>query len=287
MSTTATEPRTVPGAPAPRRIPAADRHPVTFASVVRSEWIKFRTVRSSIITVLASLVVVVGFALLGAFTFDAAPAQGPGPGGPGFSDPVAIALGGVTLAQLIIGVLGALVVTNEYGNGMVRATMSAVPRRTPVLLAKVVVVGGVTLVVSLVAAFAAFFASQAVLSGNGDPTLGLGDDDVLRTVVGAAVYLTGVSVIGTILGTLLRSTAAAIATLFGLVFLFPTLIGLVLPDSWNDAITGYLPSNAGNSFMTLDPSGTSLSPWAGLAVFAAWIVVGLACAAVRLRRRDV
>ncbi|TQS43073.1 ABC transporter permease subunit [Cryptosporangium phraense] len=250
---------------------------VTFRGTVASEWIKLRSLRSTTITLVALLAAVIGFGLIAA----ASVGSGTGPGR-GASDPVGLSLAGVTLGQLIIGVLGVLVISGEYSTGMIRATFSAVPRRLPVLWAKTLVFGLVALAVSLVAAFGAFFGAQVVL---GSDAASIGDEHVLRAVLGAAVYLAGVGLLGLALGALLRHTAGAIGALVGIVLIAPGLVSL-LPDSWSDAVAAYLPSNAGNSIMALTTTSDQLSAGTGLAVFVAWIAVALAAAAVLLRRRD-
>lgn len=259
---------------------------VTTWRVIHAEWIKLRSLRSTPITLAVALLAIIGFGILASAVSSgdvSEPAGGPDGGqGSGASDPVSLSLSGVSLGALVIGVLGVLVISGEYSTGMIRSTLAAVPTRLPVLWAKAIVFGAVAFLVSLVAVLVAFFGGQAFL---GNDAAALTDDGVFRTVVGAAVYLAGVGLLGLALGALLRHTAGAIATLVGILILLSTLVGL-LPDSWNDAISKYLPANAGSSLMTLHTSTTSLSPGAGFVVFAAWIIVGLGAAAILLRRRD-
>jgi len=151
-----------------------------------------------------------------------------------------------------------------------------------VLWAKTIVFGGVTLASMLVTVFAAFVGGQAILGADG---VGLSDTGVLRAVIGGAVYLTGVGLLGLAIGALLRNTGAAIAALFGGMLVVPGLFPL-LPTSWNSTVGPYLPSHAGESFMTVAPDAGMLSPWAGLAVFVGYVVVALGAAAIMLKRRD-
>ena len=174
-SETLTEPTTAPVA-----APPVLR--VTTARVIRSEWIKLRSLRSTAITLVAALAVVIGLGVLA--TTVVAGGGTAGPPGSQAVDPTDLSLSGVTLGQLIIGVLGVLVVTGEYSTGMIRSTFSAVPSRLPVLWAKIVVFGSVVLAISLVGSVVAFVGSQAVL---GADSVTFGDDGVLRSVVGAAV----------------------------------------------------------------------------------------------------
>jgi len=202
------------------------------------------------------------------------------------ANPAGATLQGVLLAQLIIGVLGVTVITSEYSSGMIRSTLAAVPSRLPVLLAKAAVVACVTFPVMLVTALTAFFAGQ-LLIGSGDlATASISDPGVLGAIVGTAGYLTGVALMGLAVGTLLRSTAAAISTLFAVVFLLPGLGMLLLPESIRDSVLKFLPSSAGESFMSVLAVPGQLGAGAGTAVFVAWVAVPLVAAAVVLRRRN-
>jgi len=261
-------------------LPALSAPRVTTARVIRSEWIKLRSLRSTPITLVAALAVVIGLGVAAAAVVSSGGRAGP-PGAQAV-DPTDLSLSGVTLGQLIIGVLGVLVVTGEYTTGMIRATFSAVPTRLPVLWAKIVVFGGVVLAISLVSSLAAFLGGQAVLGTDG---VTLGDSGVLRAVLGAAIYLTGIGLLGLALGAILRRTAGAIGALVGLILILPTMVGL-LPDSWSGPLAKVLPSNAGGVFMAVDPGSALLAPWAGLAVFVTWFAGALVIAAVLLRRRD-
>ena len=192
------------------------------------------------------------------------------------------------LSQLAIGVLGVLVITAEYSSGMIRTTFTAVPQRPTVLAVKAAVFGLVTFIVSAATTLATFFGSQAILSrGNLNLGVSITDPHALRIVLGAALYLTLCGLIGVALGALLRSTAAAITTISGLLFMLPILASF-LPTSWHrDAIARWLPSNAGFQILEKTTQHPQFSPWVGLAVFAAWVAVAFAGALVLLRRRDV
>lgn len=256
---------------------------VTQARVLASEWVKFRSLRSSYVALAATMVALIGFGIMiSAVTANrwtrmhvAEQAR---------FDPTVTSLRGLYLAQLIVGVLGVLVVSGEYGTGMIRASLSAAPRRLPVLWAKLAVFAVVTFVVTTIGAFAAFFAGQAMLSAQHIQTT-LGAPGVLRAVLGTSLYLTVIGMLGVALGWLLRHTAGAIATLFGLVLILPVLVS-ALPDSWSSTIEPYLPSTAGQALTTVRADPASLAPWTGFAVFCAYLVVAVVAAAVLLRRRD-
>ncbi|MFJ3673508.1 ABC transporter permease [Streptomyces sp. NPDC090106] len=261
---------------------------VTNRRVLRSEWAKFWSLRSSWITLVASVLILLVFGSIAAFTYSP---DGTGLGGPpgpetgATSDAISLALTGASFASLIVGVLGVLMSAGEYGTGMVRSTYAAVPRRLPVLWSKAIVIGPLVTVVTTVGALAAFAIGSVGLDGQ-QIALSLGDDGVLRSLVGAGIYFGMVSMLGVALGSLIRSTAGGIASLVGILLILPGLASL-LPDSLYDSTSPYFPSNAGSAIYSLHQGADSLSPSAGLAVFAAWVAVGLIAAAIRLKKSDV
>lgn len=257
---------------------------VTPARVVLSEWTKLRTLRSTVFGLLAAVAFLIGFSILvpEVVVHHWPP---PDPRDALTFDPVGVSLVGGFFAQLAVGVLGVLVMTGEYATGMIRATLAAVPRRVPVLWAKALVYGAASLVLMVIAALAAFSIGQLILSTK-HISASLSDPHVGRAVIGSALYLTGVGLLGLGLGALLRNTAGAISTLFALLFVFPVVVHF-LPASWNDAIAKYLPSNAGQVITsTRHLDSNSLGPWTGLGVFFLYAVVALVLASVALVRRD-
>jgi len=260
---------------------------VTGRRVLRSEWAKFWSLHSSWITLGVALFLLILFGAIAAYTYspDAVVGDGPpGPGNGGDSDAVSLALTGVTFASLAIGVLGVLLSAGEYSTGMIRSTLAAVPRRLPVLWTKSAVIGVIALVLTTIAALAAFLLGMPGLDGE-KISLSLGDDGVLRSLAGAGLYLGLVAVFGVALGVLLRSSAGAIAALVGILLILPGLASL-LPDSWYDTLNPYFPSNAGSAVYALHDSADALSPGAGLMVFTGWVALTLAGAAYRLVRTD-
>jgi hypothetical protein len=199
-------------------------------------------------------------------------------------DPTAISLRGVFLAQLAIGVLGVLVISSEYSTGMIRTTFAAVPRRRLVLFAKAVTFTVVAFVVTTVSCLLAFVIGQSILSAK-HANVSLSDPGVLRAVLGAATYLTLVGLLGLGLGTLLRRTAGAIATLFGLVLVLPALTE-ALPSPWNNDVGKLLPINAGRALFAVRPSTDLLSPGQALLVLLLTVGVVLAAATLALTHRD-
>lgn len=261
-------------------------HKVTGRRVLRSEWAKFWTLRSSWITLAVALLLLIALGSIASATYspDTVTNQGPPGPGSGDNDAVSLALLGVTFASLAVGVLGVLISAGEYSTGMIRSTLAAVPRRLLVLWSKSAVFAVVAFALTTIGALAAFQLGTLGLHGE-KIALTMGDDGVLRSLVGAGLYLGLVGAFGVALGVLLRSSAGAIAVLVGILLILPGLATL-LPNSWEDTVTPYLPSNAGSAAYALHESSTSLSPWAGLAVFAGWVALTLAGAAYRLARTD-
>ena len=267
---------------APRR--AAPVLKVTQARVLVSEFTKFRTVRSTLWTLLVAVVLMIGLSALFAavtasqyHTFDAADRAS--------FNPVSISLGGMMFAVVAFGVLGVLMISGEYSTGMIRSSLTAVPRRLPVLWGKLAVFAGVIFSVSLVASFISFFLGQALLNGH-QLGVSISAPGALRSVIGAALYVSVAGMIGVALGALFRNTAAGIATFAGIFFVIPPLTGL-LPASISDHLTQYLPSYAGEAVWGGVRGVTNaLSPWTGFALLCAYAVVLIAAAALRLRRVD-
>lgn len=271
-------------------VPTTSSHRITFARVLRSEWIKLTTLRSTWITAAAVLLVIVGFGSVAAMvasgeitTPDGSTA--PGPAGMQ-TDPVSTVLAGANLALLVVAVLGSVIGAREFATGMIRTTFSAVPTRLPSLWGKVISFLVVVAPTVLIGVLAAFFLGMALLSADDAATVAWSDAGVARSVLGTAGNVVGIGVIGLALGVLLRSTAAAIGAVLGAVMFLPALASALLPDSW-DEVLKYLPSNAASAFTgSTQGGGATLEPWIGALVFTAWIVVALIAAAWALLRRD-
>ena len=254
-----------------------------FLAVARSEWTKIRSVRSTVWTLLAAAGVAVGFGALVAATQvnawdDLAPAERMR------FDPTSFSLSGLFLAQLAIGVLGVLLVTSEYATGQIRATLGATPQRLTVLAAKAATFVVIVLAVGLVISFGAFGIGQAIFSGKGIGT-SLAEPGVPRAVVGGALYLAAVGLLGVGLGTILRRTAGAVAALVGVLVVLP-LVTSFLPASWNAHVAKYFPAQAGMAVFRVGPDPTALSPWAGYAVLLAYAALALVAGGLLLVRRD-
>jgi ABC-2 type transport system permease protein len=267
------------------RLPVASEplSTVTQRRVVVSEWIKLRTLRSTFWSLVAAAIFIVGLGAL--FTsFRANNWNSASLVERLTFDPTQTSLRGTYLAQLAIGVLGVMAVTGEYSTGMIRATLSAVPRRLPVLWAKLAVFAVVVFVLMIASTFVAFEVGQSLLASTHHQA-SLTSPGALRAVVGGALYLSLLSMLAIGLGFLVRNTAGAIATLFGLLLVLPVL-AQALPGSWADDVTKFLPMPAGTAIMATVADPTSLSPWAGLGVFALYPIAAILAGAFMLKRRD-
>lgn len=277
--------------------PAVTVHRVTFARVLRAEWIKFRTLRSTVWTVIITALVMVGFALmmaslmrLAADTPEMSEGMEADPGfqAMGMSGTTVITLG-YSFAQLAVAVLAALIVTNEYSTGMIRSTFAAVPKRLPALWAKLVVIVLATVVVVVIALGVAYLVTLPILDAT-NLSVDLSDSEQVRALVGCVLYLATVAAFALAVGTLMRHSAGTIFTLVAIFFVLPIIFSIVVAASdaaWTDWVNKLLPSVAGERIISTGPSSdVLLEPWTGYAVLAGYTVVLLVAAAVTLRRRD-
>jgi hypothetical protein len=192
---------------------------------------------------------------------------------------------GVGAAQLAVAVLAVLAITAEYSTGMIRASFTAVPKRLPVLWAKLVVLAGVILALAVPGILIAFWASQSILHAQPTLQVSLGDPGIARTVIGMALYLVLIAIFAMGVGAIVRNTAAGISAYVAIFFVVPPLL-LLLPSSWRDPINPYLPNNAAQAIGTLSNGNDMLNPGPGAIVFVAYCVIVIGIAAILLKRRD-
>jgi ABC-2 type transport system permease protein len=256
-----------------------ESQPVNTRRAISSEWIKFRTLRSTWAVLGAAVAAMVLVGLIVAYNtrqltadLQANDIAASGP------------LQGFYLGQLLMGSLGVLFVSGEYSTGMIRSTLAAVPKRIPVLWAKLVVFVAVAGTSMIVISFVAFLSAEGLLS-HYRTGFSLGDPGVLRVVLGTGIYLTLIGVIGSVLGWIVRSTPGALVAFVGVVIVLPVLFGDAL-GNWGKHVAEFLPSSAGSAFAESVPDGLSLTPWWGLVVLLGWVLLGLTVAVVLLRRRD-
>ncbi|MFG2091331.1 MULTISPECIES: ABC transporter permease subunit [unclassified Spirillospora] len=280
MTAATTEPAAQPAGD-----PAAHPRP-GFTRLLLAEWTKIRTVRSTLWTLILLVIVSLGFTtLLVGLTMAQWDDMTAADRASVSADPVSFILGsGFFLGQLTVCVLGVLVIASEYSTGMIRASLLAVPRRLPMLWAKALVFALIVLAVGLAVSFTSFFIGSALI---GDKMqVSLGDEGVLRAVVGGGLYLAMLGLFALAIGAIVRHTAGAITGVIGFVLVLAPL-AMLLPGKIGDYIYSYLPSEAGY-LITKAQQGEDdlLTPWQGYGVFALWTFALLALAAFLLKRRD-
>lgn len=256
---------------------------VTMERVVRSEWTKLRSLRSTWIMLAAAALVTVDLAA--AFGYGYSQQVHSGEVQPSTAEAVSAAFLGLDLFALVVAVFGVMRMTGEYGSGLIRATLMAVPRRLPVLWAKALVLVAVTAPVAVAVSVASFLVSQAFA---GDHGVALGDPGVPRALLGAAAYPVAMGLLGLGMGAILRHTAAAITVFVAALLVIPALLPAALSQRVQDAVLPYLPVPAAQAIYNLGDAGPVklLAPGAGAIVLAGYVVVLLAGGAALLQRRD-
>ena len=277
----------------PTLSPAAPRSRDTtlrLGGVIRSEWIKLRSLRSTVWSYVFVVLLTLGMALLMTLTMaNGVGGQGDISGATGAAEVdlfVQASVFGVVLSQLVVAVLGVLVVSGEYGTGMIRSTLAAVPTRLPALAAKAAVLFVATFIVGVVSTVGAFLVATAVYSGSG-LSASLADPAVFMPMLGAALYLALLAVFALGVGTIVRSSAGGIGIVLALILVVPTVLGMI-PADWAQTVVPYLLSDAGmNMFSPASLTGSeSLTAWQGLLVVLGWVAASLTGAGVLLMKRD-
>jgi hypothetical protein len=255
---------------------------IGFANLLRSELTKLRSVRSTYwtagVAVLASVALGIVICARTAYNINRGDQSRAG------FDPTLTSLNGLYIAQVAIGVLGVLTISSEYGTGMIRATLTAVPQRRAMLAAKGLVFAAATLVGGETMSFTAFGIGQAVLA-RAHAGASLSQPGVLRATIGGGLYLTAVGLLGFGIGALIRHTAGALSAYFGVLFALTAVTDL-LPTNWRNEVINYLPANAGSQILTVLHSPRALPPWLGLAVLCLYALAAITAATILIIRRD-
>jgi hypothetical protein len=255
-----------------------------FRDVLISEWTKLRSVRSTYWSVL--LAIILGIGLGAAISAGSAAGYSDMSAHDRFLfDPAAISLAGLFFAQLALGVFAIMTVSAEYSTGMIRTTLAAVPQRGYVLAAKAALVAGISFVISIGVAFAAFAIGQAIFARH-HLGVGIGDPGVARAVLGGGLYIGALTLLALGLATIIRHTAGAITALVAVVFIIP-IVTQLLPDSLQHDFSRYLPANAGSAITNVVQTPESLGPWSGYLVFLGWVALAIGAGYYLLRTKDV
>ncbi|MGI5445544.1 ABC transporter permease subunit [Streptomyces sp. CA-243310] len=256
-----------------------------FPAVLASEWTKIRTVASTTWTLVAALVVTVGVSA-GICAFINASFDDMRPEEQITFDPTLSAFAGMALGQLAMIVFGVLVVGTEYSSGMIRTSLAAVPRRGSLLLGKLIVATAPALVVGLATSFLSFFLGQALLGGR---SVGIGEPDVLRAVIGAGLYMAMIALFSMGVATMLRSSMLALCVLMPFFLMISTILGAVEATR---KVAQYFPDQAGSRIMQVLPPGAAggdappYGPWGGFGIMALWTLAAVLAGFLVLRKRD-
>lgn len=267
-------------------LPAGARTP-GFFDQLGAEWTKITSARALYIQIGLALVLAIGMSALISFaigsTWDDVPPQDQAT-----FDPVFTGFFGLAFSGIVLTVTGVTLSSSEYTSGMIRLTLAVTPNRLRVLASKAVVIIVITWVVALLVTAGSFFISQAVLgSYDGIPTASFSDGDVQRAVIAAIVTAPMFPFIGLCLGSILRSTAAAITATMGLMFV-PSMFGGLLPRWWQENLLAYLPGNAADTLLqSRTDYATYLEPGVAVAVILVWTAAFFVTAYVLMAKRDV
>lgn len=262
---------------------------INFARLVRSEWIKFWSLRSAWWTLGMTVAVMAGLALIMAFTIDDAVGAGIG------ADEAALTTitFGYFFAQIVVAVLGALIITGEYTTGMIRSTFTADPQRLGAVAAKAVVLAVVVFVTTLIGIALSWAVTAPILSGS-DIAADFSDPQTWRVILGTAAYLALVALMAFALGLILRSSAGTIAAALGILLVIPMVLNILMNfgQEWASDVYSYLPGAAGERLMAFadagfsDPDTTSLSWWQGGLVLLGYVGVLFGVGLALIQKRD-
>ncbi|GGE91841.1 ABC transporter permease [Mycetocola zhadangensis] len=261
----------------------ATASPVRFAGILRSETIKLRSLRSTVWSY--AILIAMSFALTAVLAATlASTMEGSLPAEAQTGIVMQVSSFPVALGQLVAAVLGVLFIAGEYGTGMIRSTFTAVPRRLPVLWAKALVLFVATFVVGLISTVGAYLIGSPFLSGSGIAAP-LSHPDVLRAVIGGALYLALIAVFALGVGTVVRNSAGGISVVLGIILILPTVLQFI-PAEWATNTVPYLISEAGLGALGLQSDNPALEPWQQLLVVLGWVGASLTAGAILMKRRD-
>ncbi len=259
--------------------------PALHAPTLHAEWTKLRTLASTgwLLLTVAVLTIAVSTGADASATCQSG-CQ---------ADAAKLSLSGVQLGQAIVAIIAVLAVSNEYSSGMIKITLTAMPRRLTVLAAKAALISGLVLAVGAVTVLVSVLAGRLILPGrgftpaHGYPPLSLGDGPVLRAACGSVLYLVLIALLSLGVATIVRESAVAIGLVLGLLYLFPVVTSVVSNPHWHRHLEQIGPMTAGLYIQdTVDVQALPLTPWQGLGVLALWAVGALAVGALLLRLRD-
>jgi ABC-2 type transport system permease protein len=267
------------------RQPSRERQ-ATMRDALHAEWTKLRTAPGTgwLLLAIVALTVAVSAVAAAAVTC---------PAGGCAVDPAKLSLTGINLGQALVAIVAVLAISGEYSTGMIRTTLTAMPRRTTVLAAKAAILSGVVLAAGTIAVLVSLLIGRLVLPANGFttahgyPPLSLDDGPVLRAAAGSVLYMALIALLSLGAATAVRDSASAIGVVLGLLYLFPIVAQMVSDQDWQRHLQQVGPMTAGLAIQATTGLRTlPISPWAGLGVLAAWAAASLLVGGLLLRLRD-
>lgn len=272
--------------------PASPGPGPSFLRVLNSEFIKFRTLLSTLILLGSTMLVMVGFGALAAWStgqfreqMAADPEAAAQMAAQGGDMAVSAPTSGIAFAQLILGSLGVLLMSSEFTTGMARSTFAAVPKRIPAFVAKFVVVVVVSFVLTGVSTLFAGLVSVPILD-NYDLSLDLASSQSVKLLIVNSLYVAAVASIGMSLGSIIRNSAGGIMSLVGLFFVAPIAFQLI-PGEFFEEARKYLPGNTVTPLTAVTHVDGNLEVWQAALVLGAWVAVPAVLAMILLKKRDV
>jgi ABC-2 type transport system permease protein len=258
------------------------QRPLDLGDAVRAEWVKLRTAPGFVWMLFVIIAVTVGLGVV------AVTATGTCPTGSCAADPVKTSLTGIDLGQAIVAVLAVLVIGGEYTTGMIRITLTAIPRRGIVLTAKAAVLLVVVSAAALPAVVASLIAGRLILPAeHGAAAWSLLDGPTVRAGAGSVAYLVLIALLSLFVGAVVRDSAVAIGVVLGLLYLFPIITSAVSDPDWHRRLEQIAPMTAGQAIESTNRIGSlPIGPWAGLGVLALWTTGTLLIGGLLLHRRD-
>jgi ABC-2 type transport system permease protein len=265
--------------------PSRERQ-ATMRDALHAEWTKLRTAPGTgwLLLAIVALTVAVSAVAAAAVTC---------PAGGCAVDPAKLSLTGINLGQALVAIVAVLAISGEYSTGMIRTTLTAMPRRTTVLAAKAAILTGVVLAAGTIAVLVSLLIGRLVLPANGFttahgyPPLSLDDGPVLRAAAGSVLYMALIALLSLGAATAVRDSASAIGVVLGLLYLFPIVAQMVSDQDWQRHLQQVGPMTAGLAIQATTGLRTlPISPWAGLGVLAAWAAASLLVGGLLLRLRD-
>jgi len=254
---------------------------LTFSGILLSEWIKLRSLRSTVWSFSIMIVLQIAIGVLVAFAISSSAGAGGALPVQNAEVAVSVVIGGLAVGQLIIAVLGVLIISGEYSTGQIRSSLTAVPTRLPVLWAKTIVFGVTTFVLSLISLLVTYVVTAPILAGVGI-SASLLDEAVWPHLIGAAAYLAFIGVISLGLGAIVRSAAGGIAFSLGLLLVVPVVLALI-PVTWVQGLSNWLPSSAGGQlYFDLGV----FEAWQAQLIMVGWMALSIGIAALLIKRRD-